>query len=236
MKPNKSFTLLAALLLVSLILSACANFTGTTGTATPGAATQPANSGGAASGDFKSGWSTDWYWSPFRDTTDELTDEATRETFAEPGVLLNDTAAFDYLSANETPANAPEGAYLYVAVGAMSLTYDGARLSLLHQDENIYLVIVRGLPDDGGPADLNQIVMLGDYVRGAGIYSPMPAGAYVSLGWFEQQIVNAGNDPNCGGDGCERATVVVVDLKTKTYRMWTVNNPTGAPSNWSRVQ
>lgn len=185
---------------------------------------------------FTSGWETDWYWSPFRDTTDRLDDETTKETFAEPGVLLDNTAAFDYLSAEETPINAPEGGFAYIAVGHISLSHDGYGLSLPGQTNNIYLIIIRGLPDDGTDADFNQQVWASDYPRGFGIYSPMPYGAYVSLGWFLQQVENAqesSGDPNCGADGCDKVTVVVIELQSHSYRLWEV---LGDSRDWTRVQ
>jgi len=186
-----------------------------------------------AATEFLPGWNTNWYRSPFRDVTDQLEDPATWETFAEPGVLLDDTAAWDYLSAETTPINVPEGGYTYVAVGHMKVEYEDIILELPWRQENIYLVIFRGIPDDGTDVDLNSQVWLGDYPRGFGIYSPMPSGAYVSLGWFEQQVTNVSNSPNCGADGCEHATVVVVDLATKTYRMWRVDP--NAPRDWHRI-
>jgi len=158
----------------------------------------------------------------------------TVETFAEPGVLLDNTAAFDHMSAVDTPVLVPEGGYAYVAIGEMLLSHNGSNLLLPYVGRNIYLVIVRGLPDDGGPTDLNQIVLASQYVRATGVYSPMPAGAHVSLAWMVQQVTNAFRDPNCGGTGCQQATIVVVDLKTHSYRSWVVNDPKN-PRAWVRV-
>ncbi|MCJ7793260.1 MAG: hypothetical protein MUP45_04815 [Candidatus Marinimicrobia bacterium] len=185
---------------------------------------------------FAPGWEAEWYWSPFREVTDTLEDDATWETFAEPGVLLDNTAAFDYLSAEETPINVPEGGFAYIAVGHISLSHDGYGLILPGQTNNIYLIIIRGLSDDNTDADLNQQVWASDYPRGFGIYSPMPYGAYVSLGWFLQQVENAqesSGDPNCGADGCDKVTVVVIELQSHSYRMWEI---TGDSRDWTRVQ
>lgn len=190
----------------------------------------------AAGRNFTPGWQMEWYWSPFRDTTDRLQDKSTWETFAEPGVLLDNTAAFDYLSAEETPTNAPEGGFAYIAVGHINLRHDNYKLSLPWTDGNIYLVIIRGLPDDATDVDLNQQVWASDYPRGFGIYSPMPYGAYVSLEWFIQQVENAqesSGDPNCGADGCDKITVVVIELQSHSYRMWEI---VGDSRDWARVQ
>lgn len=178
---------------------------------------------------------TVWYRSPFTKTTDVLTDVATLETLAEPGVLLDATAAFDHMSAVDTPLLVPEGGYAYIAVGGVTLSHNGASLTLNHQEKNIYLIIVRGLPSDGADDDLNQVVLATNYVRATGIYSPMPAGAYVSLGWFTQQVLASYRDPNCGGNGCQKATAVIVDLATHSYRAWSVEGPKN-PRNWTRVK
>ncbi len=173
------------------------------------------------------GWDTVWYKSPVVATG--LTDTATQEIFAEPGVQLDAAAAWDYMSASETPVLVPEGGYAYIAVGAADI----AGLPLTHEEGNIYLVVLRGIPDDGTDADLNQIVTVTGYARGAGIYSQLPAGAYISVDWFVQQIGNAKNAPNCGATGCKKATIVAIDLQTKTYRDWIVTD-LGNPKEWER--
>lgn len=183
---------------------------------------------------FTLGWSVDWYRSPFTRTTDSLPVTGTIETFAEPGVLLDATAAFDHMSAPDTPILCPEGGYAYIAIGGVTLSHNGSSLLLPYVERNIYLVFVRGLPDDGGASDLNQIVFASQYVRSTGIYSPMPAGAYISLGWTIQQIQNSFRGPNCGATGCQTATVVVVDIKTHSFRSWVINDPKNL-RNWVPV-
>lgn len=201
--------------------------------ATPAVAAEMAlPSGPLGSGEFQSGWYTEWYRSPFREVVDQLGDQVgTWETFAEPGVLLDDTAAFDHMTAPETPVLVPEGGFTYMAIGSVTLSHNGSNLLLPWKEENIYLIVIRGLPE--GPDDRNQIVITKDYTRGAGIYSPMPAGAYTSLGWMIQQIEASFRSPNCGS-GCRRATIVVVDLETNTYRAWMVNDPK-SPRAWVPV-
>jgi len=176
---------------------------------------------------------TKWYRSPFTATTDSLVDQGALETLAEPGVLLDATAAYDHMSAADTPVLVPEGAYAYVAIGGATFSHDGANLVLPNEEGNIYLVLFRGYPDDATNADLNQIVLASKYVRGTGIYDALPAGAYISLGWFTQQILASYGDPNCGS-GCQRVTIVIVDLPTHTYRTWTVESAK-APRDWTRV-
>jgi len=176
-----------------------------------------------------SGREISWYRSPFKDTTGYLKSvTGTVEIFAEPGVLLDATAAFDYLSAPETPVLVPEGGYTYIAVGAANIS----GLALVPQERNIYLVILRGIPDDSTPTDLNSVVPVSGYVRGAGIYSQLPAGAYVSLGWFLQQVEHSKSPPNCGASGCKMATIVVVDVASKSYRMWIVAD-LSKPREWA---
>lgn len=200
----------------------------------------------SANADFKWGWGVEWYRSPFRETTDLLDDPLTHETLAEPGVFpgMEDTqTAWDRMEGEETYMLVPEAGYLYFATG-------GYCLWLVSEDshnplgctpageERIYLTVVRGLPSDGGDADLNQRVVATNYVRATGIYHSLPAGAYVSLGWMLQQIDNAFEpmvgieDPNCGDNGCDLVYVVVIDLQTKTTRVWLVGP---GLRDWSRV-
>jgi hypothetical protein len=185
---------------------------------------------------FVSGWNIPWYRSPFTKTTSILTDVLTVETFAEPGVLPNNHPAWDKMSAEETPMLVPEAGYAYISVGSMDLIYKGATLVLPYKKLNDYLVVVRGLPSDGNsPSDLNQIITATNYVRAAGIYEYLPAGAYVSLDWTLDQIGNVfGKDVNCGASGCLKVTVVVVDLETVSYRAWEIANPKNL-REWKRV-
>ncbi len=191
-------------------------------------------------GEILWGWETDWYRSPFRETTDQLKNELTWETLAEPGVLpgMDDTqTAWDKMDGEETYMLTPEGGYLYFAIGSYNLWLKEAgsnpekRILLFEAPaakERIYLTIVRGLPADNEDLDLNQIVIATDYVRGAGINHVLPIGAYVSLGWFLQQVDNAFEpqegleSPNCGDNGCEEVYVVLIDIKTQTVRVWVI--------------
>lgn len=202
-------------------------------TATPSAASATPTPSSTFSGPaLTSGWTQTWYRSPFRATTKQPADLLAQEVFAEPGVLLDNTAAYDHLMDTETPVLVPEGGYAYVAVGALNV--HGTVFPA--QPRNIYLFVFKGMPSDGDPStDLNKVLMLSGYQVAAGIYSPMPSGAYVSLDWLEQQIVNGlGNSPNCGSDGCVRATIVVVDLATNSFRSWVVSDAK-QPLQWVRV-
>ena len=191
-------------------------------------------------GEILWGWETEWYRSPFKDTTDQLKDELTWETLAEPGVLPgmdNTQTAWDKMEGEETYMLTPEGGYLYFAIGSYNLWLKEAgsspeKRTLLFEapavEERIYLTVVRGFPADNEDLDLNQIVIATDYVRGAGINHVLPIGAYVSLGWFLQQVDNAFEPqeglecPNCGDNGCEEVYVVLIDIKTQTVRVWVI--------------
>jgi len=193
-------------------------------------------------GEILWGWKTEWYQSPFRDTTDQLKDKLTWETLAEPGVLsgMNDTqTAWDKMDGKDTPMLTPEGGYLYFAIGSYNLWLEEPGLNpnpekrvFLFEapavEERIYLTIVRGLPADNEDPDFNRTVIATDYVRGAGINHVLPIGAYVSLGWFLQQVDNAFEpqegleSPNCGDNGCEEVYVVLIDIKTQTVRVWVI--------------
>lgn len=179
--------------------------------------------------EYKLGWDVAWYQSPFVGfTKPQLADKATHETLGEPGVLLNNEAAFDHLTAVLTPLLVPEGGYTYVAVGSLTI----GNVEFKYAARNIYLFLFRGIPSDGKPeTDLNKVVNVSGYTPGTGIFDIMPAGAYVSQNWFIDQIKNADRSPNCG-EGCLTTTVVVFDLKTSTYRQWSTIPST--PTIWVR--
>lgn len=182
---------------------------------------------GVSSGGFVPGNNIRWYRSPFTATADQLPYTGTVEMLAEPGVLLDATAAYDHLSAATTPILIPEAGYAYVAVGALKF----GDVQLAYEARNIYLVIFRGLPSDGNPnTDLNQVLDVSGYVPGTGLYSPITAGAYVSLNWFVQQVQESAKTPNCGA-GCERVTVVLVDIATASYRIYTTSPAN--PRDWT---
>ena len=177
------------------------------------------------------------------------------ETFAEPGVLVGQDSAqtaWDYMQDAETYMLVPEAGYTYFATGGFTLELVDAEasdkegieilipiLKAPRSDERIYLTIARGFPSDGGDTDFNQRILVGDYIQATGIYSTMPAGAYVSLDWMLQQIDNAFEpqsgieDPNCGDNGCDEIYLVVVDLQTQTTRAWIVGP---GLRDWNRVQ
>lgn len=209
----------------------------------------------SANTDFKWGWNTEWYRSPFRETTDLLSNPLTHETLAEPGVFpgMGDTqTTWDIMQDEETYMLVPEAGYHYFATGSYCFWWVNPEASdeqgkevrvplgcAPAGEERIYLTVVRGYPSDGGDADLNQRVVVSDYVRATGIHHHMAAGAYVSLGWMLQQVDNAFEpqpgieDPNCGDNGCDYPYVVVIDLLTQTTRAWLVGP---GLRDWTRVQ
>lgn len=204
---------------------------------------------------FNWGWDTEWYRSPFRETTDLLDDPLTHETLAEPGVFpgMEDIqTSWDIMQDEQTYMLVPEAGYHYFATGSFCLWWvdpeasdeqDQEVLAPLGcapaAEERIYLTIVRGYPSDGGDADLNQRIVVSNYVRATGIHHHLPAGAYVSLGWMIQQIDNAFEpqpgieDPNCGDNGCDYVYVVLIDLLTGTTRAWKVGP---GLRDWTRIQ
>jgi hypothetical protein len=194
------------------------------------------------------GWSEVWYRSPFRNTTDQLEDQFTWETFAEPGVFpgwRNEQTAWDYMQDKETVMLVPEAGYTYFACGGYSIFFidpvdqeENLLLVAPQEEERIYLTVVRGFPADGGDLDLNQRILVSEYVRATGIYTELPAGAYVSLDWILEQIDNTFEpregieDPNCGENGCDDVIVVVIDLESQTTRAWKVNT---SLRDWERI-
>lgn len=171
---------------------------------------------------YRPGWNTEWQKNPsYDDPQDLLDDPATRETFADlPYGVLPDANQWHNLAGNSVDLPVKPEAFSYVATGHLKI--DGI-LNLPYQEDNTYLVIFRGVADDA------KFVELSGYA--GGIYNVMPAGPYVTLGWIIQQIEAAGEAPNCT-NGCPKATVVVVDLDTRTYRLWEVSST--SPRIWIR--
>ena len=173
------------------------------------------------------GWDVEWYRSPYvADVYPD--DEAAADIFAESGVLPEDDA-WDRLSARETPLLIAEGAYAVTNVGQLHTP----NFTLPYVERNLYIVVYRGLPDDGiKDTDLNQVYYVDGYVRSAGNYNYLMKGAYVSLNWINDQINNGLNaKPNCGADGCLTVTLVVYDLATNSLRSWVINEVGG---DWVR--
>ncbi len=202
----------------------------------------------------KLGWNVEWYRSPFRDTTRQLSDEKTRETLAEPGMypgMNGAQTAWQHWDESSQYMLVREAGFTYSASNGYCLDYldpeesDSAGYDvrvpvycLPKVGERIYLTIYRGYPSDGGDVDLNQLVVSYDYTQATGIYHEMDAGAYVSLDWLTDQIRNTWEpepgqfqDPGCGDNGCDEVFVVIVDLHTLTVRIWKVITYT----EWQRI-
>jgi hypothetical protein len=225
---------------------------------------QSTNSGadvdyGVSGENFPLDFEAEVYWSPFRDTTDTLADEATHPYFAEPGNFPGQKmadgewsqTAWDRMSDSEEYLLVPEGGGLYIAWGGGCLAYvdpedsaEGKEVRKLigclpKAPERIYLTFIRGLPADDLDPDRNTVVVAFDYVRGAGISHIMPVGAYWSLDWTLDQIDNAyeprdGNEwPNCGDNGCDDLLVPVIDLDSSLIRIWKIGP---GLRDWTRIE
>ncbi|MCJ7804359.1 hypothetical protein MUP35_01305 [Patescibacteria group bacterium] len=198
-------------------------------------------------------WNTPWYRSPWPGSNelldDQLKDELTWETLAEPGVLPgidNTQTAWDKMGTKETFILIPEAGYTFMANGGCSIYLidpsDGTETLLGYfppAKERIYLFIIRGLPSDGGDLDLNRTILVKDYVPGTSINHVLRAGSYVSLGWFLQQIeaswepTEGLEDPNVGANGAENVYPTFLDVETQAIRAWKVIGPT--IRDWERV-
>lgn len=146
---------------------------------------------------------------------------------SEPGVLLDDTAAFTITGTDAKYfVNVPEGGFTYFSLGEGKIKLDNVEIVLEPQNGLIYLVLVRGTLDDGiVDSDLNGTAELTDFVPGHAIYSHMPTGAYVSADWFHDQLVAATTNSftACGATGCSNARVVLFDRSSHKYQMFAVN-------------
>jgi len=179
--------------------------------------------------------SGDLYRSPVQ-TTDVFNEESAW-MIAEPGVILDDTAAWVIPSVNATHfANVPEGGFTYFSLGQGKIVVDGFTIDLPYQEGNNYLVLIRGRIDDGiVDKDLNETAEVTDFIPGHAIWSIMPPGAYVSKGWFMQQLVvsTSTGGTNCGATGCTTTHVVLFDVDSHTYQVFEVK--ADALNNWTLV-
>lgn len=145
---------------------------------------------------------------------------------AEPGVILDDTAAWVIPSVKaEHYVNIPEGGFTYFSLGEGIITVDGVSLVLPGAEGLNYLVLIRGRIDDTiVDSDLNLTATVVDFVPGHAIWSIMPPGAYVSKGWFGQQLVTSTTTggTNCGATGCTTVHVVLFDVDSHFYQKFEV--------------
>lgn len=157
---------------------------------------------------------------------------------AEPGVLLDNTAAWTIPGTKTTwYINVPEGGFTYFSMGQGKIVVDGFTIDLPYQEGNNYLILIRGQIDDGiVDSDLNKTAEITDFVPGHAIWSIMPPGAYVSHDWFRDQLVvsTTTTGTNCGATGCSKTKVVLFDVDSHTYQVFEVK--AGALDNWTLVQ
>lgn len=165
----------------------------------------------------------------FFQTPVEATDTFNEESswlIAEPGVILDDTAAFVIPSVKaEHYANIPEGGFTYFSLGEGIITIDGISLVLPGAEGLNYLVLIRGRIDDTiVDFDLNLTATVVEFLPGHAIWSIMPPGAYVSKGWFGQQLVTSTTTggTNCGATGCTTVHVVLFDVDSHVYQKFEV--------------
>lgn len=145
---------------------------------------------------------------------------------AEPGVILDDTAAWVIPSVKaEHYVNIPEGGFTYFSLGEGTITIDVVSLVLPGAEGLNYLVLVRGRIDDTiVDSDLNLTATVVEFVPGHAIWSIMPPGAYVSKDWFREQLVTSSTTggTNCGATGCTIIHVVLFDVDSHFYQKFEV--------------
>ena len=159
------------------------------------------------------------------ETTDTFNEESAW-LIAEPGVILDDTTAWTIPGTKDVwYANVPEGAFTYFSLGQGKITVDNYSLDLPSQEGHNYLVLIRGRIDDGKvDTDRNLTAEITEFVPGHAIWSYMPKGAYVSKGWFLQQMVASTTESftNCGALGCSHITIVLLDVDSHTEQRFAV--------------
>jgi hypothetical protein len=155
----------------------------------------------------------------------QMTDWFNKESawmIAEPGVILDDTAAWTIPSTKETwYANVPEGGFTYFSMGEGKISVAGVDIVMPGAKGLNYLVLIRGRIDDGiVDSDLNLTAEVSDFVPGHAIWSIMPPGAYVSKNWFRQQLVfsTTTGGTNCGATGCSTVHIILLDVDSRTLQ------------------
>ena len=134
-------------------------------------------------------------------------------------------------------SNVPEGAFTYYSLGQGKITVDDYTLDLSYKEGHNYLVLIRGRIDDGKvDTDRNLTAEVTNFVPGHAIWSHMPAGAYVSMNWFMQQLVASTTSgfTNCGALGCSHVTVVLFDVDTHFEQRFAVQS--SDLSTWAQVK
>lgn len=159
------------------------------------------------------------------ETTDTFNEESAW-LIAEPGVILDDTTAWTIPGTKDVwYANVPEGAFTYFSLGKGKITVDEYVLDLPYKEGHNYLVLIRGRIDDGKvDTDRNLTAEITEFVPGHAIWSYMPKGAYVSKGWFLQQMEASTTESftNCGALGCSHITIVLLDVDSHTEQRFAV--------------
>lgn len=159
------------------------------------------------------------------ETTDTFNEESAW-MIAEPGVILDNTTAWVIPSVDlKHYANVPEGGFAYFSLGQGKIVADGVSINLPHKEGHNYLVLIRGRIDDVKvDTDLNLTAEVTEFVPGHAIWSYMPKGAYVSKGWFLQQMVASTTESftNCGALGCSQMTIVLFDVDSHTEQRFAV--------------
>lgn len=160
----------------------------------------------------------------------------------EPGVLLDNTATFTRAEVDAVyQTNCPEGGFWYGSMhhGKILLPDSAGGVALELKDygpgTNHLLVIRCKLSDGKRDSDLNFTMKVGNFVIGHAIWSPIPANhpdgsAYVSQGWFGQQLITSftTGGTNCGSDGCSKVYVDVYDVNSQSWQEFLVTNITGS--------
>ncbi len=119
----------------------------------------------------------------------------------------------------------PEGGYVGVSAGEMTLRVKDFELNLPGREGHNYLVFIRGTHADGiQDSDLNSTIEFSNYVAGHIMVERYPAGdagftgGFVSEGQFKQMAKTSyTGQTNCGAEGCSELTSVFLDVNTGAF-------------------
>lgn len=198
--------------------------------------TEPAVTSEKQVKEVQSNWPLKLFQTPVK--CEKSFNEASSWIICEPGILLDNTTAWTIPGTKDTwYVNVPEGAFTYFSLGQGTITVDGYALNLPYEEGHNYLVLIRGKIDDGKvDTDRNLTAEVTDFVPGHAIWSYMPKGAYVSMDWFNDQLVASTTEgyTNCGALGCSHVTVVLFDVDTHFEQRFAVQ--ADDLSNWTQIK
>jgi len=133
---------------------------------------------------------------------------------------------------------APEGGFVMFTGAYMDLQFTDSNgnpleISLEPEENHNWFVIVKGKNRDyKTPGDLNNQIQINEYNPGYTTGTRIPPGQFMSQKYFKQNVATS-HEENCGADGCEIVSAILIDSNTGGY---TVIQQQGKGEPWNLVE